>query len=78
MYYTPEKLYEVIDPSFNSSQQQIDVTGTDVMLTDLYPATNYHVYVTAFNEAGEGNKSLTVTEETVPACKTLHAVVLHA
>ena len=63
------KSYMVNDTSYNSSQQQIDVTATQVTLTGLYPATTYQMYVTAFNGAGEGNRSLTAIEDTFPARK---------
>ena len=69
VYYTPMKSYMVNDTSYNSSQQQIDVTATQVTLTGLYPATTYQMYVTAFNGAGEGNRSLTAIEDTFPARK---------
>ena len=72
VYYTPMKSYQVTDRSYNESQQQIDVNGTQATLMNLFPATTYSVYVTAFNGAGEGNRSLTIMENTIPARKMLY------
>lgn len=75
IYYQPMKAYTVEDPSFDSSQQQVDIEPRlQYTLNELVPDSTYTVQVAALNGAGEGNSSESVRGLTKPAreCSNSH------